>query len=481
MRRWFVTLPVLALSLGCVAQTQSASLSQPDRALARSIFAELIGINTTHSVGSTTVAAQAIHDRLINAGFPAQNITILGPDAVHGTRKNLLVHLAAEHATAKPILFMCHLDVVEAPREQWQTDPFVFTEKDGYFYGRGTQDIKDCDAALTTDLVLLHRAGFRPARDIYFAFTADEEGGGENNGVEWLLQNRPELRQVEFIINPDVGIFAARNGKPYALLYAATEKVYADFDLKIEGPGGHASLPGPDNTIDDLAAALLKIQESPFPVELNDVTRNFFEKMAPMSGPEQAAAIRGVLAAPPNPQAVAALSRDPTMNAMLRTTCVPTLVKGGESPNALPAAATANINCRILPGHARAEIQQRLVQIIANSHITVTYKSAGAPVGPESPEYKGFLPPPENPDAFGPLAKALHEMYPGMPMVPLLEPGASDCVYPAADNIPCYGISGFPQDLDDVRYHARDERLRVESYYAGVEFYRLYIEALAAR
>jgi acetylornithine deacetylase/succinyl-diaminopimelate desuccinylase-like protein len=471
---------LFVVALPALAQTAPA-LSPADRTLARSIFSELIGINTSHSVGSTTVAARAIQDRLLAAGFPASDIEVVGPDAVDGKRKNVLIHWpSAAPSSQKPVLFMCHLDVVEAPRDQWQTDPFVLTERDGYFYGRGTQDIKDCDSALVTDLILLQREHFRPDRELYFAFTADEEGG-DDNGVEWLFAHKPELKNVAFVINPDSGELAAKNGKPYALLYQATEKVYADYELAINGPGGHSSLPEPDNIIDDLAAALLRIQAAPFPVELNGITRNFFQKMSAMVPPQQAAAIQGLLATPPNPAAVAAITQDKLFNGTLRTTCVVTLIHGGEATNALPANATANVNCRILPGHSREEIRQQLIKLVDNAKMSVTYKPDGAPVGPESPEYKGFLPPPPTPAVFGPLESSLHALFPGLPLVPLLETGASDCIYPAAEGVACYGINGFPQDLDDIRYHARDERLRVESYYTGVEFYKLYIQALAGK
>jgi acetylornithine deacetylase/succinyl-diaminopimelate desuccinylase-like protein len=267
-------------------------------------------------------------------------------------------------------------------------------------------------------------------------------------------------------------------------MYEATEKVYADFELSLAGPGGHSSIPLPDNIIDDLAAALLRIQAAPFPVELNDVTRTFFTRMSalvPPVTPDQAAAIHGLLATPPNPQAVAGITQDRMYNGMLRTTCVATIIHGGEAPNALPASVSANVNCRILPGHSREEVRQKLMELVANPKISVRYKADGEPTGPQAADYKGFLPPPEDPAVFAPLDKALHALYPGMPIVPQLETGASDCIYPAADGVPCYGISGFPIDTDDIRFHARDERIRVESYFTGVEFYQLYIKALATK
>jgi len=472
------SLVLAALTLPVAAQSAAPRLSAPDRALARDIFAELINTNTSHSAGSTTAAAEVIAARLRAAGFPAGDLTILGPDSVNGKRKNLIVHWPAKSSTQKPILFICHLDVVEAPRSEWQTDPFVFTEKDGYFYGRGTQDIKDADAALVTSLILLRRAGFEPSRDLYFAFTADEEGGPDN-GVAWLLQHRPELRSVAFVINPDAGTLAVKDGKPFAMGFEATEKIYADYEFRVSGPGGHSSLPTPDNVIYQLSAALLKLQASPFPVELNAVTREYFSRLAATQPAPIAAAMRGVLNSPPDPAAVAMLSRDRMSNATLRTTCVATRIHGGEANNAIPAEVTANINCRILPGHSPKEIREELIRIVGDNKVSISYKTTGEGIAATAPDGKGNPPPPPLPEVLDPLAEVTHQFFPGLPIIPDMETGASDSVYTMAIGIPSYGISGFPQDVADIRFHARDERLDVESYYTGVEFYRLYIQALA--
>ena len=476
-------LALILLATIPLAAQSTPKLSDPDRALAREIFAELINTNTSHSVGSTTAAAEAIATRLRAAGFPADDLAILGPDSVSGKRKNLLVHWPAKSATEKPILFICHLDVVEAPRSEWQTDPFVFTEKDGYFYGRGTQDIKDADAALVTSLVLLRRAGFEPARDLYFAFTADEEGGPDN-GVDWLLKHRPELKNAAFVINPDAGTLEVQDGKAVAMEIEATEKIYSDYEFRVAGPGGHSSLPTTDNVIYQLSAALLKLRASPFPVELNAVTREYFSRSAATQPAPISAAMRGVLNTPPDPEAVATLSKDRLYNATLRTTCVATRIQGGEANNAIPAEVTANINCRILPGHSPEEVRQDLIRIVSDNNvpgnkIQVSYVSNANSINATAPDGKGNPPPPPLPQVLDPLAAVTHQFFPGLPIIPDMETGASDSVYTMAIGIPSYGISGFPQDVADIRFHARDERLDVESYYTGVEFYRLYIQALA--
>lgn len=473
--RKFLAFALLA-ALPLAAQS-TPKLSDQDRALAREIFAELINTNTSHSIGSTTVAAEAMAKRLRAAGFPAQDVTVLGPDSVDGKRKNLLVHWPAKSSAQKPILFICHLDVVEAPRSEWQTDPFAFTEKDGYFYGRGTQDIKDADAALITSLILLRRAGFEPSRDLYFAFTADEEGGADN-GVDWLLQHQPELKNAQFVINPDAGTLEVHGGKASAMEIEATEKIYSDYEFRVAGPGGHSSLPTPDNVIYQLSAALLKLQASPFPVELNAVTREYFARIAPTQSGPLADAMRGVLKNPPDASAVATLSKDRLYNATLRTTCVATRIQGGEANNAIPAEVTANINCRILPGHSPEEVRQDLIRIVADKNVTINFISKANTIA-TAPNDKGNPPPPPLPQVLDPLATVTHEFFPGIPIIPDMETGASDSVYTTAAGIPSYGISGFPQDPADFRFHARDERLRVESYYTGVEFYRRYIEALA--
>ena len=458
------------------AQESSLQLSAADRQLSRDLFRQLIEINSTDSVGSVTAAATAMRQRLLDGGFRAEDLKLLGPN---DRKMNLVATYHGKAGSAlKPILVICHLDVVEAKREDWTTDPFVFTEKDGFFYGRGTQDIKEGDAALVTAFLRMKREGFVPDRDITLALTADEEGG-KSNGVEWLEQNHPELMQAEFVINPDAGGVYAEHGKATIFDVEATEKTYADFRLTVTNKGGHSSLPVPDNAIYHVADALERLEKSPFPIELNAVTRAYFEKMATIVKGETAEEIRGVLKQPMDMAAVARLTADPMYNSTLRTTCVATMMSAGHAPNALPQQAQANVNCRILPGHSGEEVRQELIRIFHDPAITVQYVTDAGMVMAEGAKRTSAPPPPVNATVQRALVQVVGELWPGLPIVPTMEAGASDSIYTTAAGIPSYGLNGFQIDEDDVRAHGKDERLGVESYYRGVEFTYQYLKALS--
>jgi acetylornithine deacetylase/succinyl-diaminopimelate desuccinylase-like protein len=468
---------VLALGGASDVAAQSAATKFPeqDRVLARSIFKQLIETNTQDSNGSVTAAAAEMRQRLLDAGFPAEDLVLAGPNA---RKENLVARYRGRPgSTLKPILTICHLDVVEARRADWTTDPYQFVEKDGYFYGRGTQDIKEEDAALVETFLRMKREGYVPDRDLVIALTADEEGG-QSNGVDWLLKNRPELMRADYVINPDAGGLDLDDGKPAELDVEATEKLYADYQVTATDKGGHSSQPRPDNAIYELMHGLERLEASPFPVELNAVTRAELEAKEKIATAEHAAVIRGVLATPPNAKAVAEFSEDPADNATLRTTCVATMLKGGSATNALPPMAQANVNCRILPGHSQEEIRQRLIAIFSDPKLTVNYvKDDGTVVGRGS-DAKSMEPPPVREDVFGPLDAVTREMWPGVAVVPVMSTGASDSIYTMAAGIPSYGISGMGVDFNDDRAHGRDERIRVEAFYQGVEFRYLYMKAL---
>ncbi len=463
----------LLLCASVIPAQSAPALPGQDRALARDIFKELIETNTQDSNGSVTAAAAKMRQRLLDAGFPAEDVVLAGPN---DRKQNLVARYRGKAgSTLKPILTICHLDVVEARRADWTTDPYQFVEKDGFFYGRGTQDIKEEDAALVESFIRMKREGYVPDRDLVIALTADEEGGA-SNGVSWLLEHRPELMRADFVINPDAGGLELRGGKPTELDVEATEKLYADFEVTATNPGGHSSQPRPDNAIYELMHALEKLESSPFPVELNAVTRAELEAKAKIASPERGAVIRGVLAS--DAKAIAEFETDPTDNATLRTTCVATMVNAGHARNALPAMAKANVNCRILPGHSQEEIRQKLIAIFGDPKLTVSYVSdAGETMGLGSAK-KSMEPPPVREDVFGPLRTVTEEMWPGVPVVPVMSTGASDSIFTAAAGLPSYGISGMGVDFNDDRAHGRDERIRVEAFFQGVEFRYLYMKAL---
>jgi acetylornithine deacetylase/succinyl-diaminopimelate desuccinylase-like protein len=469
----FASATAVLLLLLFVGPLAAAPLDDATRKLARDIFQQLIEINTTDSVGSTTVAAEAMAKRLLEAGFAAEDVKVLGPN----DRKGNLVARYRGTGGLKPILIIGHLDVVEARREDWTTDPFQFIEKDGYFYGRGTQDMKVSDAILMTTFIRFKREGYQPDRDIILALTADEEGG-KANGVDWLLKNHRDLVDAAFALNPDAGGVTTVKGKPLNVDVEANEKLYADFELDASNPGGHSSLPVPDNAIYHIADALSRLEHATFPFELNPITRTYFERRAALESGQTAADMKAIPRTPPDPKAIARLSMDARFNSLMRTTCVATRLTAGHANNALPQQAQAIVNCRILPGHAMEEVRQELIRIFADPKITVKYVDNAGHVVDRAPQTKAFaavLPPAE---VMQPLERVTDAMWPSAPVIPEMETGASDSVYTIAAGIPSYGVSGVALDQDDVRAHGKDERVRVSSFYDGVEFYYRYLKAL---
>ncbi|MBV9183135.1 MAG: M20/M25/M40 family metallo-hydrolase, partial [Acidobacteria bacterium] len=410
----------LLLALSWLAgKTVTAELDEAAKQLAHDLFKQLIEINTTDSVGNVTTAAEALAQRFREAGFPDRDIQVIGPNQ---RKKNMVVRLhgSGKH---KPVLLIGHLDVVEALREDWTTDPFQFVEKDGYFYGRGTQDMKDGDAIMATTLIQYKKEGFVPNRDIILALTADEEGG-DFNGVNWLIQNHRDLIDAEFVLNPDGGGILSLHGKPLMMRVDATEKLYADYTLTVRNPGGHSSLPLPDNAIYELAHGLTRLEHSRFPLELNGVTRAYYAGVANIENPERARDMKAILSDPANEEAVARLSEDPIDNALLHTTCVATRLNAGHANNALPQTAVATVNCRIEPGHTPEEIRKQLESVVSDARISVAYiRTDGAA------ERKAFPPAPLRPELFVALRKIVARIWPGLPVIPAMGTGASDAVY----------------------------------------------------
>jgi acetylornithine deacetylase/succinyl-diaminopimelate desuccinylase-like protein len=446
-----------------------AQVGDATRQLSHDIFKQLIEINTTDSVGSTTVAAEAMSKRLLDAGFPTSDVEVLGPNARKG---NMVARL---HGTGahKPLLLICHLDVVEARREDWSMDPFQFIEKDGYFYGRGTEDIKEGDAILVTTFIRLRREGYKPDREIILALTADEEGGA-SNGVDWLLKNHRDLIDAEYILNPDAGDFEMDQGKRLLVGIQASEKLYADFTLEVHNQGGHSSLPGPENAIYQLAEGLTRLEHYQFPFELNEVTRVYFAKESDIVGGTVGADMKAILRTPPDEGAIARLSKTPFYNSRMRTTCVATRLEAGHANNALPGFARANVNCRIFPGHSPEEIRAQLIKIFGEPEINVSLVDSSG-LGP-----RANPPSPLRPDVIGALEKVVNQMWPGVPVIPVMDAGASDGAISRAAGIPTYGVPGVFIDLNDDRSHGRDERLPVASFYEGVDFYYRFIKTLTS-
>jgi acetylornithine deacetylase/succinyl-diaminopimelate desuccinylase-like protein len=470
------TLGAFCFNLAAIAQSPLPTASAEDRALARAIFKELIEINTTDTPkGNVTTATAAMQKRFLDAGFPAEDAYLLGPDA---RKQNLVVRLrAAGTATGKPVLFLCHMDVVEALRSDWSTDPFEFVEKDGYYYGRGTQDMKNSDAALVATILRLHREGYKPKRDLILALTADEEGG-KFNGAEWLVRQHRELVDAAYVINPDAGGVELDHGRAVVADVEATEKVYSDFQITAANRGGHSSLPRPDNAIYELTTALNKLAAYAFPFEMNEVTRTYFTNLAGQETGQTAADIRAILAFPPDLAAAARLGAEPSFNSNFRTTCVATRLAAGHANNALAQTAQANVNCRIFPGHSPEEIRQQLIGIFADDKLSVKYVSDAGEVSDTAPERKAMVPPAPIKEVFDPLTRLTEALWPGVPVTPVMENGASDSIYFAQAGIPCYGYSAIALERDDMRAHGRDERLPVDSYWKSLDFFYSFLKAV---
>jgi acetylornithine deacetylase/succinyl-diaminopimelate desuccinylase-like protein len=458
-----------AVLLALLCSYSQAQIDDATRQLSHNLFQQLIEINTTDSVGNVTTAAQAMAQRFRDAGFPEGDLHILGPNE---RKKNLVVRLhgSGKH---KPVLLIGHLDVVEARREDWTTDPFQFVEKDGYYYGRGTQDMKDGDAIMVTTLLRFKKEGYVPERDIILALTADEEGG-TSNGVDWLLRNNRELIDAEFVLNHDGGGILSEHGKPQFMSVDASEKLYSDYQLTVTNPGGHSSLPVPDNAIYHLADGLARLEHYQFPFELTSITRAYYERMSKVATGQRAADMQASLKNPPDMAAVGRLSQDPIDNSIMHTTCVATRLAAGHAHNALPQTAQANVNCRIVPGHSTEEIRQALEKVLADPRISV--REVGGIGGVTNRQ--SYAPPPLRPDVFQPLERVVESMWPGLPVIPDMATGASDGVYTNAAGLPTYCVSGEAIDRNDIRAHGKDERIRVEAFYRAVDFYYRFLKAL---
>lgn len=428
---------------------------QAERATARAIFKELIEINTTDSSGDNTRAAEAMAARFRAAGYPESDIHVLGPMPRKG---NLVVRLRGL-SLARPILFIGHLDVVEAKRSDWSVDPFAFLEKDGFFYGRGTEDTKGNDATLVAAFLRMKRTNFHPARDMILALTSDEEGGPAN-GIDWLLREHRDLIDAEFCINTDGGGGAIKNGRHIFMTLEAAEKVFLSFRLEVTNPGGHSSQPSKDNAIYHLAGGLSRLGQYDFPVQLFDVTRAGFERLAGFYEGQTGVDMKGVVGNPKDANVVGRLSAVPLFNALLRTTCIPTMLSGGHAENALPQTATAVVNCRLLPMDKQENVQKTLETVLADPaiHLSVMTPAKASPVTPM------------NPLVLNTVTEATSRHWPGLKVVPSMGTGATDGVYLRVAGIPTYGVSGIFEDQDDIRSHGRDERILVQSFEEAVDF-----------
>lgn len=468
-RRSLVMAPLFALLAAAPAPARAQTALTPDQAEARAIFQQLIETKTSYKEGSTSPAAHAIAQRFLDAGFPATDVHVLGPAGDKDS--NVVVRMQGTSTTLKPILLIAHLDVVEALRSDWSLDPYKLTERDGFFYGRGTSDIKDGAATLAETLLRLKREHVVPERTLIMALTAGEEGGGGYDGVSWLIQNHRDLIDAEWCINPDGGDPLIKDGKRIVRPVQASEKTFQSFYLTVHNKGGHSSMPTPDNAIARLADAIGRVSRFHFPVNLNETTRAYFERSSGLATGQTAADMRAIAKNERDSAAATRLSTSPFYNAQLRTTCVPTMLEGGHAPNALPQSARALVNCRILPTETPDAVRATLTRVVADTAVQVTLVDTAAPGKPS----------PLLPAVMNAVEKVTQRLWPGVPVIPQMETGATDGAPLRNGGIPTYGLSGVSLDVDDVRAHGRDERILVKSFYEGVEYmYQLVREVAVA-
>lgn len=447
---------VLVLVLGGAACTEGSSNVQ----LADAILSDLVAENTAPSGGDDTRAAVTLlAARLLAAGFDESEVLDVGQTE---KLRNLVVRYRSENPTAKPVLMMAHLDVVEALPEDWTVEPFVMTESDGYYYGRGTTDNKAGAAMLVANFIRLREEGFKPNRDLIVMLTADEESTGA--AAIWLTTEKRELIDAEFALNTDGGLVMLKDDEVRAFIMQTSEKVYVSFALEALDPGGHSSLPRADNAIARLARALVDLHKHEFPVDLNETTREFFTQWRKFASPEESALIQSVLENRSDPNIIARLEESPYYNSVARTTCVATQLSGGHAENALPQSARAVINCRVLPQTPAGSVA-KIIETIAAAHdvsVTSIYDARPSP------------PSPLDPKVVKPVTDVARQLWPGIPLIPEMSTGATDGLFVRNAGIPVYGISAIAEDPDDIRAHGQDERVRIDSFRDATEYwYRL--------
>jgi acetylornithine deacetylase/succinyl-diaminopimelate desuccinylase-like protein len=457
----FIALVALVPPVPAAAAHQS--LSPALQQVAHDVLRDVVNINTSVEGRGTTAAAQAIVARLKAAGFVDGDLHLVGPDPKN---QNLIVRYRGT-GTGRPVLLIAHLDTVPAHAADWTTDPFVFTEKDGWWYGRGIVDDKTGVGTLVTNLVGWKTSGFHPTRDLIVLLTTAEETDAAA-GMEWVVNNRRDLIDAEYCLNTDGGGGLLERDRPVLFRLQAAEKVYQSYRFEVTNPGGHSSLPRSDNAIYQLSAALTKLAAFSFPVQLTEVTREFLAKTAAVQGGSAGEDMRALAANPEDAAAASRLSAQPWFNAILRTTCVATRLDAGHADNALPQRAAAVVNCRILPGVAPDSVRRTLGEVIGDPAVKI------APVEKATPS----PPSPLVPAITGVIERLIRDQW-GVPMVPTMETGATDGLYLRNAGIPTYGIGGLFQDAEEHREHGRDERVDPKRYYDAIAFWDRVVRALA--
>jgi acetylornithine deacetylase/succinyl-diaminopimelate desuccinylase-like protein len=466
MKRPNVMLIFVFVALVSAPFSASAQSLSPNQQFAHEIYKELVEINTVTPTGDTAEAAEAMAARLRGAGYTGADLQVFNP----APRKGNLVARLHGTGARKPILLMAHIDVVEAKREDWSVDPFKLLEKDGYFYARGSGDDKFMAATFVANMIRYKQEGYKPDRDIILLLETDEEILDANSvGVQWMLKNHRDLIDAEFALNEGGGV-GTKNGKALRNSVQTSEKVPVNYSFEVKNSGGHSSVPRKDNAIYELVEGLSRLSKYDFPVVLNETTRAWLERAAPLEDPETGAAMNSVASGRPDPVAVARLSAMPSYNAQLRTTCVATMLEAGHAFNALPQRAQATVQCRVLPGEPIEEVQKTLVRVVDDGQISVTPRWT----------HVYSKPSPLTPEILQAVEKVTAQFWPGVPVIPTMSSGATDGSFLRNAGIPTYGTSGLASDIDDVRAHGKDERVLIKSFNDGQEYLYRLVKALSS-
>jgi acetylornithine deacetylase/succinyl-diaminopimelate desuccinylase-like protein len=466
-RLWIVLFAASVSAFPMVPGSAAAEGLSPQQQLAFDIYKELVEINTVTATGDTARAAEAMAARLKAAGFAEADVHAFSPAPHKG---NLVARLRGTGAR-KPILLVAHLDVVPANREDWSVDPFKLTEQDGYFYARGSGDDKYMAAAFVANLIRYKQEGYKPDRDIIIALETDEEILDRDGlGIQWLLKNHRDLIDAEFALNEGGGV-GLKDGKPIRNSVQTSEKFSLTYRLDVKNRGGHSAVPMKDNAIYHLADGLVRLSKFDFPLKLNETTRAYFERSAQLEGGQTAADMRAVLSDWPDPAAASfvRLTANPFYNALLRTTCVATMLEGGQAFNALPQLASATVNCRVMPGEAVDEVKATLVRVLADDQITLTLVDQPVLSTPSA----------LNEEIMGSIEKLSQQFWPGAVVLPTMSAGATDGSYLRNAGIPTYGHSGLAGDINDSRIHGKDERIPVKSFYEGEDYLNRLVKMLS--
>ncbi|MGE0742774.1 MAG: M20/M25/M40 family metallo-hydrolase [Hyphomonadaceae bacterium] len=462
MRAWIMAAAIAAIAGGAHAQELS-----PDQREFRTIYEEMVEIDSSPTTGSCTRVAETVLNRLRTAGYSEAEAQVIVPEGRPDDGNVVAVLRGSSRQRA--LLLLAHIDVVDARREDWERDPFTLVEENGFFYGRGSADDKAMAAVFVDMMINMRRENYRPRRTIRMALTCGEETSNRVNGVQYLLEHHRDWMAADFAINEGAGGILAPDGRPVAFNIQAGEKIHQVFTLTVTNPGGHSSRPVPENAIYRLSAGMGRLAAFQFPVELNPVTRAFFERMAPIVGGDMGAAMTALARDPNDAAAQAMLARDASFNAMMRTTCVATQFEAGHAPNALPQRATATLSCRVLQGHTPEEIQAELQRVLNDPQIAVDIVR----------RREGSRPPQLTPQIMEPLERVVEHLWPGVPIVPMMTAGATDGRFLNNAGIPTYGMSGMFSVPGEGNAHGLNEKIRVDSLYRGREFLNAIVRAYA--